>query len=146
MIPVLLGALGGLLMWAAFPPLGLGALVFVAPVPLLVGVRKAASGRQALVVGLVFGIAFFGPLLEWITEMGVIAWAPLVLVEALFPAVFAWILFRARHQADWQWVGVVVGGWAATELARSFLPVGGFTWGWIGYAVSVSKTLAVLLV
>jgi apolipoprotein N-acyltransferase len=136
MISVLLGALGGLLVWAAFPPLGLGAVVFVAPVPFLLGVRRAPTGRQALLVGLAFGIGFFGPLLEWITEMGVIAWAPLVLLEALFPAVFAWMVFRVRHRPDWQWMGVVVGGWALLELARSYLPVGGFTWGWLGYAVS----------
>ena len=136
MVPVLLGLLGGLLLWTAFPPLGLGSMVFVAPVPFLVGVRRARSGRHAALSGLAFGIGFFGPLLEWITEMGVIAWAPLVLVESLFPAVFGWGLFRARHLTDWQWMGVAVGGWAATELARSFLPVGGFTWGWLGYAVS----------
>ncbi len=136
MISVLLGALGGLLVWVAFPPLSLGAIVFVAPVPFLLGVRRASTGRQALLVGLAFGIGFFGPLLEWITEMGVIAWAPLVLLEALFPATFAWMVFRVRHRPDWQWMGVVVGGWALTELARSYLPVGGFTWGWLGYAVS----------
>lgn len=136
MIPVLFGLAGGLLLWTAFPPLGLGAMVFVAPVPLLLGVRRAASGRHAGLVGLAFGVGFFGPLLEWITEMGVIAWAPLVLVEALFPAVFGWVLFRGRHLPDRQWMAVAVGGWAATELARSYLPVGGFTWGWLGYAVS----------
>ncbi|HKZ29958.1 MAG TPA: apolipoprotein N-acyltransferase [Acidimicrobiia bacterium] len=136
MMSILLAALGGLLTWAAFPPLGLGALVFIAPVPFLVGLRRARSGRRALLVGLVFGIAFFGPLLGWITEMGVIAWAPLVLVEALFPALFAWMVFRARWRSDWQWMGSVVGGWALIELARSYLPVGGFSWGWLGYAVS----------
>ena len=136
MMSLLLGAVGGLLLWAAFPPLELGALVFIAPVPFLIGVRRASSARQAVVVGLVFGVAFFGPLLEWITEMGVIAWAPLVLVEALFPAVFAWMVFLARRRPDWQWMAMVVGGWALTELARSFLPVGGFPWGWLGYAMS----------
>ncbi|MDR9449599.1 MAG: apolipoprotein N-acyltransferase [Acidimicrobiia bacterium] len=136
MMSVLLGAVGGLLLWAAFPPLGLGALVFVAPVPLLIGVRRATSGRQAALVGLVFGVAFFGPLLEWITEMGIIAWAPLVLVESLFPVAFAWMVFRARRGTDWQWMAVVVGGWSLTELARSYLPVGGFSWGWLGYAMS----------
>jgi apolipoprotein N-acyltransferase len=136
MIPALLGALGGLLVWASFPPLSLGALLFVAPVPFLIGVRRSSSGRQAVLVGLAFGIGFFGPLLEWITEMGVIAWAPLVFLESLFPAAFAWMVFRVRNRAGWQWMACVVGGWALTELARSYLPVGGFTWGWLGYAVS----------
>ena len=135
MVPILLGALSGLLVWASFPPLGLGALVFVAPAPFLIGIRRASTGRQAVLVGLAFGIGFFGPLLEWITEMGVIAWAPLVLLEAMFPAAFAWMLYRMRNRPDWQWMGVAVGGWALTELARSYLPVGGFTWGWLGYAV-----------
>lgn len=133
---LVLGALGGLLLWASFPPLGLGALVFVAPAPLLVGLRRARSGAIAVLTGLVFGIAFFGPLLHWILEMGVIAWAPLVLVESLFPALFAWLVYRTRSRSDPQWLAVVVGGWAATELARSFVPVGGFSWGWLGYAVS----------
>jgi apolipoprotein N-acyltransferase len=136
MMSLLLGALGGLMLWASFPPLGFGALVFVAPVPLLVGVRRADSGGLAALAGLVFGITFFGPLLNWITEMGLIAWAPLVLVESLFPAAFAWMLFRVRERSDGQWMAFVVGGWAVTELARSYLPVGGFTWGWLGYAVS----------
>jgi len=138
MIPALLGALGGLLVWASFPPLSLGALVFVAPVPFLIGVRRSSSGHQAVLVGLAFGIGFFGPLLEWITEMGVIAWGPLVILESLFPAAFAWVVFRARNRAGWQWMACVVGGWALTEFARSYLPVGGFTWGWLGYAVSGS--------
>lgn len=136
MVSVLLGALGGFLLWVAFPPLELGALVFVAPVPFLIGLRRATSSRLAMATGLAFGVAFFGPLLEWITEMGLIAWAPLVLVESLFPAVFGWIVFRARDWPEWQWMAAVVGGWAVTEFARSILPVGGFPWGWVGYAVS----------
>jgi len=40
-------ALSAVLMWASFPPLDLGFLVFVAPTPLLWALRRVESPREA---------------------------------------------------------------------------------------------------
>jgi apolipoprotein N-acyltransferase len=113
----------------AFPEPDIAPVAWVALVPLLL---LAGSSRplRATGLGLLFGLGFFGSLLFWISLVGWIAWALLVLLQALFVAVFAllWSLAAPGGGAAWR---VVVPPllWVAMEYARSVLPLGGFTWG-----------------
>src|SRR5206468_11718446 len=52
-------ALSGLLLSLALPPANLGVVAFLAPIPLLWLVREARPRRGAL-LGLAFGVAYFG--------------------------------------------------------------------------------------
>jgi apolipoprotein N-acyltransferase len=128
-------ALSSLLMWAAFPPLDLGFLVFVAPTPFLWALRRVESPREAGWLGFVYGILFFGAMLSWIFVLGAVAYFPLTLAMGAFTAVFALVMFLARSWSPWRWWLMAVGAWSAMEFLRARWPFGGFPWGSAGYPV-----------
>lgn len=133
----LIGAalLSAALMWASFPPLDFGILVFVAPTPLLWALRRARTPRQAGWVGFVFGAAFWGGMLWWIFILGAVAWIPLTAALGLYAAAYGVLMYAARTWDPQRWWVLAVGGWAAMEFLRARFPFGGFPWGSAGYAI-----------
>jgi apolipoprotein N-acyltransferase len=117
---------GGLLLAAAFPPYGLWPLAFVSPA-LLVVALSGRSLRGAFTVGLVFGLAFFFPLVAWVVNLAWFAWVALAIASALIFAVFA-IAQRLLLNLRW-WPLAVAGWWVAAEAFRDRWPWGGFPWG-----------------
>ena len=124
------------LMWLAFPPVNLGFLVFVAPVPLLWALRRATTRREAAWVGLIYGIAFFGGMLWWIFTLGAVAWFPLVGAHGrLHPRL------RAAHVrgAAVVLLPLVDGGRGRLGPVRvrsgPACPLGGFPWGAAGFPI-----------
>jgi apolipoprotein N-acyltransferase len=78
-------------------------------------------------MGLVFGIAFFVPLLTWVINLAWYAWVALTLASAVIFAVLAigqGLLLRLRA-----WPLAVAGWWVAAEGLRDRWPWGGFPWG-----------------
>ena len=134
MAPYLAAVAAAVLMWAAFPPLGWGILAFVAPAPLLWGLRRVERGWAAVGVGFLFGAVFFGILLHYIRYVGFVAWLPLVIWLAATAAAYGLLVWAFRHWPANRWFLVVVGGWGLWELVRTRLPFGGFPWGTTGYA------------
>ncbi len=122
-----LALLSGLLLIAAFPPLDLGLLAWVALVPLLVAIRDRAP-REAFRLGYVAGfVAFFG-ILAWIRVFGLPVWILLAAYLALFVAAFCGLYRWAvadRSPAVSLWLVPVV--WVSLEYARSSGPMG-FPW------------------
>src|ERR1700723_584450 len=116
----------GLLLAAAFPPVGLWPLAFVSPA-LLVVALSGRSLRGAFTVGLVFGLAFFFPLVVWVVNLAWFAWVALAIASALIFAVFA-IAQRLLLNLRW-WPPAVAGWWVAAEAFRDRWPWGGFPWG-----------------
>ncbi|MDX1690015.1 MAG: apolipoprotein N-acyltransferase [Acidimicrobiia bacterium] len=123
------------LMWAAFPPLDLGFLVFVAPAPLLWALRRVRSLREASWLGFLYAGAFFGALLGWIAILGFVAWIPLTLAMAAYGAAYGALMYLVREWTAWRWWLVAVGGWAAWDFVRARFPFGGFPWGAPGWPV-----------
>jgi apolipoprotein N-acyltransferase len=116
----------GLLLAAAFAPVGVWPLAVVSPA-LLVVVLSGRSLRAAFAVGLVFGLAFFFPLLAWVINLAWFAWVALAIASALIFAVFAVaqrLLLNLRC-----WPLAVAGWWVAAEAFRDRWPWGGFPWG-----------------
>jgi apolipoprotein N-acyltransferase len=136
MTPYLAAAAGGLVMWAAFPPLDWGLLAFVAPAPLLWATRKVDNAAGALAVGFIFGLIFYGSMLYWIATLGIVAWLPLTTVMAGFSATYALIMWLFRGWPAGRWWLIVVATWGLWELIRSAFPLGGFPWGALGYAAA----------
>lgn len=135
-MPVLLTVTGAALAVLAFPPVGWWPLVVVGPALWLHGLRAVRHPGRAAAFGFGFGLVFYGGLIWWISELGLIAVIPLVIVQAAFPAAFAAALVRwARPRDDWWWL-VAAGLWALAELVRARFPFGGFEWGAWGYALS----------
>lgn len=126
----------GLLLVLSFPAADLGAVAFVALVPLLIaaGRRRPAA---AAALGLLAGLVFFGLHVTWISAIGtdrpagVLAWLALCAVQALFLGGFAWLVPVAAPLGGWR-VPLLAVLWAGLELARGHVPLGGFAWGQLG--------------
>ena len=120
----------------AFPPFGPGWLIVVGVTLFLASLRVAESPHHGLLLGAVYGLGFFGGLIWWISELGLVAVVPLVVVQGAFLALYGWWLGRHREQTTIVWLTLATGGWALMELIRYHFPVGGLTWGAAGYALS----------
>jgi apolipoprotein N-acyltransferase len=108
-------------------------VAFVALAPFLWLIR-ASRPRRGFLLGLAFGFAYFGSLLYWILLFGELAWGSLSLTSAGFVAVFglvAPILWRGTNPIRSTFALAAL--WAVTEYVRSMWPLGGFTWGGLGY-------------
>jgi apolipoprotein N-acyltransferase len=116
----------GLLLAAAFAPVGVWPLAVVSPA-LLVVALSGRSLRAAFTVGLAFGLAFFFPLLAWVINLAWFAWVALAIASAVIFALFAVaqrLLLNLRY-----WPLAVAGWWMAAEAFRDRWPWGGFPWG-----------------
>jgi apolipoprotein N-acyltransferase len=127
---------GAVLSVFAFPRLGPGWLILPGVTLFLAGLRTAGSRMRGLLYGALYGLIFFGGLIWWLSELGLIAVIPLVIVQAAFPAAFGWWLAKYNDRPSGTWFLLVVGGWALMELIRYYFPFNGFEWGAAGYALS----------
>ena len=67
----------------AFPPVGAWPLAFVALVPLSVAAGTGPRPRRGFLLGLAFGLGFFGATVYWIFLFGELAWVALTLSQAV---------------------------------------------------------------
>jgi apolipoprotein N-acyltransferase len=138
----------GVLLWAAFFPLDLGPLGFVALVPWLTLVRAPVSNRRRYCAAYVGGVAFFALATQWVRvahPMMYLSWLGLVVVIPLF-----WLAALAvLRQLDRFGVPLAVAvpvAWVALEYCRMHFPTGypflkpvgayqmiGFGWYFLGY-------------
>ena len=117
---------GGLALDAAFAPVGFWPLAVAGPALLAVAL-SGRSPRASFCVGLVFGVAFFFPLLSWVINLAWYAWVALALASAVIMGVLAIgqrLLLRLPC-----WPVAVAGWWVAAEAVRDRWPFGGFPWG-----------------
>ncbi len=148
MIGGLLVLVGAVVSVLAFPRIGPGWLILPGVTLFLLGLRKARGRAQGLVFGALYGLSFFGGLIWWLSELGLLAVVPLVIVQSAYFAAYGWWLSRYNDRAPGVWLLLAVGGWALMELLRYRFPVGGFEWGAAGYALSDQswvRTLAPLV-
>jgi len=122
---LLIALAGGLVLTAAFPPVGLWPLAPLGPALLVVALWRR-SLRASFVVGLVFGLALFVPLLSWLINLAWYAWGALAAAEAVIFALLTMgqrMLLRLRV-----WPVAVAGWWVAAEALRDRWPYA-FPWG-----------------
>jgi len=145
---VLAAALAALLMNLAYPEAAVWALAFPATALLLLSLIGRRFGG-ALLVGLVYGILFFGLLVSWTSRyLGPIPWGALSVVEggltalALIPIALAYRwLPRAFPGAAGRLLGLpatVAALWVGRELFVGSWPYGGFPWARIGMSQAES--------
>jgi len=116
---------GGLALTAAFPPIGLWPLAPAGPALLAVALWRRGL-RASLLAGLVFGLAFFVPLLSWLLNVAWYAWLALAVAEAV---IFAVLAVGQRLLLDLRaWPLAVAGWWVCAEALRSRWPYA-FPWG-----------------
>ena len=121
-------ALGGVLMWAAFPPRDLWFLGILSLALLAAALRGVVRFREGFWYGFVFGLGFFLPLLPWIgVYVGPLPWVALAVVMSLYTGLFGVIACRTTTwPAAPLWFAIM---WVTVEWARSSFPFGGFPWG-----------------
>ncbi|ALV33130.1 apolipoprotein N-acyltransferase [Streptomyces sp. CdTB01] len=124
-------AAGGLLLYAAFPPAGLWFFAPLSPALLALSVR-GRSKRGAFLAGTVFGLAFFGPLIVWLANLGVLPWLALTVVEALILGLATVPLPRLLALPAWPLFAAA--WWVAVEAVRGRAPLGGFPWGRLAFS------------
>jgi apolipoprotein N-acyltransferase len=122
-------AVSGVALAFAFPEADVAPLAWVTVAPLLV-VARASPTRRALALGAVFGFAFLGTLLIWVSIVGWVAWLALVSFQgasiAAFAGAFSWL---ARNTGPRMALVAAPFIWVAIDYLRSVVPVFGFTWG-----------------
>jgi apolipoprotein N-acyltransferase len=133
---VLLALAAGLVLACAFPPVGIWPFAALGPALLTIALwRQRAS--TALVAGLVFGLAFFFPLLTWLVNVAWYAWTALAVAEAVMFGILTvgqWLLLRLPG-----WPFAVAGWWVAVEAVRSRWPYA-FPWGRLAMSQSSAPT------
>lgn len=95
---------------------------------------RGATPRRAALYGFVFGLAFFGVLLEWSRYFGAVAIAPLVIAEACYLA-GAGALVAGFERRGVRSPVLVAAVWVVVETLRGRWPLGGLPWGELGVAL-----------
>lgn len=134
----LLALFAGLLLLAAFPPVGWW---WTAPLG-LAALLWAVDGlglRQAWLVASLGYLVLFLPLLEWVRFLGVGPWLALAVLQAVVAGLLGPLTVLVTRTAGprvaLRLLGLV-GGVVAVEALRARVPFGGLTWGRLGFGQS----------
>jgi apolipoprotein N-acyltransferase len=133
---------GGVLCRFAFPDPGWWPLAPVAVAAFTLACW-GRSARQGAVLGLLFGLAFFGPLLSWSgVYVGAVPWLALATLQSLYLA-----LLGAAVAVALGWAARGHGGaaaltvaclWVGQEALRDRTPYGGFPWARLAFSQASS--------
>lgn len=140
----LLSVLAGLLLLAAFPPVGWW---WAAPLG-MAALFAAVAGtgvRRSWVTASAAYLVLFLPLLEWVRFLGVGPWIALAVLQAAIAGMLGPLIVlvekAARGRAALKVIGLV-GAVVAVEALRARAPFGGLTWGRLGFGQSDGPLLA----
>ncbi|MGZ4445624.1 MAG: apolipoprotein N-acyltransferase [Nocardioides sp.] len=128
---LLLASLAGVLTAAAFEPVAAAWLVPVGVAGFVLATRGLRA-RRAWLPGLVFGVAFYFPLIWWMRAVGTDAWLALAGIESLFYGVLGSAVAVLGRQRWWP-LGVAA-AWTTMESVRSTWPFSGMPWGRLAFA------------
>lgn len=145
-LALIAAAASGLVLDRAFPDSGIWPLVFAGAALVLIALH-GRKGDSAFLVGLVFGIAFYFPHIEWAAVfLGPIPWSALSGLMALWCGLGGILITWAYRYIPRLWPSpaarlvlvpaVVAGLWIAREAASAVWPYGGFSWGRVAFSQS----------
>ncbi|MFE9661207.1 apolipoprotein N-acyltransferase [Streptomyces sp. NPDC005955] len=131
LVPAVVAALSGVLLYVSFPPRTLWWLAL----PAFAGFAWSVRGRSwkaGLGSGYAFGLGFLLPLLVWTgVEVGPGPWLALVAIEAAFVALVGAAAAAVSRLPAWPvWAAAL---WIAGEAARARVPFNGFPWGKVAF-------------
>ena len=123
----------GLLLCASFPATNWWWAAVVAFALLAwVLTRPATTPAGGFGYGFLFGLAFYLPLLPWISLLvGDVPWVALSIAASLFPGLFGLCAVVVRRLPGWPLCFAAV--WAAQEWLKALIPFGGFPWGSVAF-------------
>ncbi len=102
------------------------------------------SARHSLLLGWVFGLAWFASGIWWISislsqfgnaplPFAILATACVIVLMSLYPALFAWLMQRVKLEQRWRYLVFAPALWGGLEWLRSILFTG-FPWLALGYS------------
>jgi apolipoprotein N-acyltransferase len=122
--------LAGLAVWASFPPLNWWPAAVVGVAVLAVLCRHGRLRGVAL-LGWLFGLGLFLPMLSFLRGLGLDAWLVLALVMAVWFALLAVGIRLVTGLPLWPLAVALL--WVAEEWARDRVPFHGFPWGRLAF-------------
>ncbi|MHB1459951.1 MAG: apolipoprotein N-acyltransferase [Armatimonadota bacterium] len=137
-------------MQLAFQPIGWAWVAWVGLIPFFAVLIICTTWKAAAKTGFIWGLVFFGLHISWLIPfigshadkawMGVFPWLFCVVVEAVYPCLFALIIWSLSRR---RFISPMLAGavWAVLEFLRSS-GMFGFLWGQL--AVSQSRELLIL--
>ncbi len=160
LLPVLSGLLLAMALPQAFPQISLQeidpagyleVLAWFALVPLLLALERAQRARQAFLLGLAGGLAYFYGAIWWVSHamtafgglplwLSLLALSLLVLYMAVHWAAALTLSWWVRRCLGWSWPLHLPFAWAAAEWGRNY-SLTGFPWANLGY--TQARTLPV---
>jgi apolipoprotein N-acyltransferase len=145
-VAVALALLGGYVTRLGFPSPGWWPLAFVG-VALWCAALAGRSARSGAGLGLLYGLAFFVPLLHWSgVYVGAVPWLALAVLEALYLALLGLALTRVLPVAGARALPALAGTacaaalWVGQEALRDRTPFGGFPWGRLAFSQAGAPT------
>lgn len=137
---VSLAAVGGLVLFSAFPDVGWWVTAPIAIAMLYVALRNTRT-RTGFGIGWIFGMTFLLPHLWWaFVAVGWIPWVALAAAESIaigLVGAFTARLTRLGTLRRFLWLGPAAFAllWVGAEQLRSSWPFGGFPWGRLAFGV-----------
>jgi apolipoprotein N-acyltransferase len=125
--------ISAILLVLAFPRFNLQFLAWISLVPLFFAIEKQ-NGKTRFFIGYLFGLIFFSGILYWLVNVTVPGAVTLILILALFPALFGSLY--AIHNTQYA-ILYVPSLWVLTEYLRSHF-LSGFPWALLGYSQSLT--------
>ena len=125
---IVYGLLSGLLLWAAFPPIGLWPLAWLAPIPwCLLIARRELAGRRPVRSLYLAGLVHWLLVIHWIRLphwSAYFGWVVLAGYLAVYVPVFVMLTRQLVHL--WRWPLVVAAPliWTGLELIRAYFLTG----------------------
>lgn len=137
-----LSVLAGLLLCVSFPPVGWWWSA-VPAIALLSWVltHPGTTPVGGLGFGFLFGMAFYLPLIPWISGLvGLLPWVMLAVLQSVFTAVFGMLGTLVARLPGWPLALALV--WSLYEWLKSTVPFGGFPWGVVAFSQTDGPLLA----
>ncbi|MCL5985634.1 MAG: apolipoprotein N-acyltransferase [Actinobacteria bacterium] len=138
-VRILLVIFAGLLLFISFPRMNIWPAPFFAFLTLYFAIHGVRF-KFAWLLGIIFGLAVYAPLIYWMIYVGYITWIPLLFYMSLYVCIFvmlAWFLINRLPAAS---IFALPALWTLIEIARSSTRLA-FSWGLVGYSQSSNLIL-----
>ncbi len=127
--------LSAVLLFISFPPAEMATVAWIALVPLFYVLSKVRRPWQGSVLGLIYGMVFFGLFFYYIARYGVLPLVLLALFQGLFFAVFGWLAVYLRTiRSLLLRAAALAAAWVLVEYIRSHIGALAVNFGDIAYS------------
>ncbi len=127
--------LSAVLLFTSFPPAEIAAVAWIALIPLFYVLGEVRRPWQGGVVGLIYGMVFFGLFFYYISQYGVLPLVLLALFQGFFFAVFGWLAVYLRAVRSLLLrAAALAAAWVLVEYIRSHIGALAVNFGDIAYS------------